>query len=124
MYCIEYLVANLDWLDARLDALPGSYLIFDCPGQAELFTHHGGFAAIVAHLQKRDVRLASVHLVDAHQCTDGSKFISAALLSLTSMIRLEAPAVNILSKVDTLPGYGELRESGGGEGRGGACARP
>ena len=48
----------------------------------------------------------AVHLVDAHHCSDPGKFISAALLSLTAMIRLELPHVNVLSKIDMLDAYG------------------
>ena len=40
---------------------------------------------------------------------DGARFISAALLSLSTMVRLEMPHVNILSKVDLLPKIGDLR---------------
>lgn len=32
-------------------------------------------------------------------CSDAGKFIAAALVSLTTMIRLELPHVNVLSKV-------------------------
>jgi hypothetical protein len=79
----------------------GYYLIFDCPGQAELFTHHESFANIVAKLQKEaDYRLVAVHLVDSHHCTDPGKFIAAALLSLQAMVRLELPHLNVLSKAD------------------------
>ena len=49
-----------------------------------------------------------VNLVDAHYCADASKFISAALLSTTTMLRLELPAVNVLSKIDMISQYGEL----------------
>ena len=37
--------------------------------------------------------------IDAHHCSDASKFIAATLLSLTVMIKLELPHVNVLSKV-------------------------
>lgn len=108
MYCLEFLEANLDWLEEKLVALKGHYFIFDCPGQAELYTHHTSFAKIMQHLQKKlDFRLASVHLVDAHYCSDGSKYISAALLSLTAMIRLELSHVNVLSKLDLVAAYGQ-----------------
>ena len=53
-------------------------------------------------------RLAVVHLVDAHLCTDGSKYMSALLLSLTSMLHLEMPHVNVLSKMDMIQSYGPL----------------
>ena len=49
-----------------------------------------------------DLRLCAVHLVDAHHCTDVSKFISIVLLSLSTMLRLELPHINVLSKIDLL----------------------
>lgn len=55
---------------------------------------------VVAHLQKLDYRLAAVHLVDSHHCTDPYKFVAAALVSLQAMVRLELPHLNVLSKCD------------------------
>jgi len=63
------------------------------------------------------MRLCSVQLVDSHHCSDPGKkfvanipkiliifllgkFISALLLSLTTMLHTELPHVNILSKID------------------------
>jgi len=40
--------------------------------------------------------------------SDAGKFISAALISLTTMVRLELPHVNILSKIDLIESYGRL----------------
>jgi hypothetical protein len=57
------------------------------------------------------MQLAAVHLSDAHYITDASKFISVVLLALRAMMQLEMPHVNVLSKVDLLSTYGELRES-------------
>lgn len=53
-------------------------------------------------------RLAAVQLVDAHLCTDAGKYLSALLLCLSTMLHLELPHVNLLSKVDLLPSYGDL----------------
>jgi GTPase SAR1 family protein len=114
MYCLEYLEKNLDWLEEQLAAYAGYYFIFDCPGQAELYTHHSAFPAIVARLQKLDYRLAAVHLVDAHHCNDAPKFVAAALLSLTAMVRLELPHINALSKADLAQAYGALGASKAG----------
>jgi Conserved hypothetical ATP binding protein len=55
-----------------------------------------------------DVRLAAVNLVDAHLCSDPSKYLSALLLSLNTMLHLELPHVNVLSKIDLLEAYGSL----------------
>ena len=53
-------------------------------------------------------RLAAVHLVDAHLCSDPAKYISALLLSLATMLHLELPHVNLLSKIDLIEQYGKL----------------
>lgn len=85
-------------------ALP--YIILDLPGQIELYTHCTCLSTLVTHFQKQlDVRFTMVHLVDAHSCLEAGKFLSCALLSTTAMLRLELPAVNILSKADLLESY-------------------
>ena len=50
-----------------------------------------------------------MHLVDAHLCTDPAKYISALVLSLSTMLHLELPHINLLSKVDLIEQYGKLR---------------
>ena len=54
MYCLEYLEKNLDWLEEKLAPFrdAGYYFLFDCPGQAELYTHHEAFFRIVQRLMK------------------------------------------------------------------------
>ena len=53
-------------------------------------------------------RLAAVELVDAHLCSDAGKFLAALLLSLSSMLHLELPHVNVLSKADLVEELGDL----------------
>jgi hypothetical protein len=53
-------------------------------------------------------RLAVVHLVDSHLCADASKYMAALLLSLSAMLHLGLPHVNVLSKVDLIESYGQL----------------
>jgi len=84
------------------------YLIFDFPGQVELFTHDTCVSRIVRHFQSLDYRLACVQLVDSHFCSNAGKFLSAVLVATTAMIRMEMPMVNVLSKIDLLTRYGEL----------------
>ncbi|KAJ3037217.1 GPN-loop GTPase 2 [Rhizophlyctis rosea] len=108
IYCMEYLDKNFDWLEQRLKSLGDKYILFDCPGQVELFTHHNSVRNIVNRLQKLDYRLTSVHLVDAHYCVDPSKYVAMLLLSLKTMIQLELPHINVLSKVDLMESYGKL----------------
>lgn len=49
-----------------------------------------------------------MHLVDAHLCSDPGKFISALLTSLSTMVQIELPHINVLSKVDLIQQYGKL----------------
>ncbi|CAJ0647972.1 1075_t:CDS:2 [Entrophospora sp. SA101] len=108
MYCMEFLEVNFDWLEEKLKELKDDYLLFDFPGQVELFTHHNSVKNIIDKLQKLDYRLVTVHLVDAHYCTDPSKYISILLLSLKTMLQIELPHINVLSKIDLMESYGKL----------------
>jgi hypothetical protein len=78
-------------------------------------------ASLVSRLTRDlDLRLAAVHLVDSPHCADPFKFISAALVSLQAMVRLELPHVNVLSKADLRESFekaGESPAEGGREGR-------
>jgi len=103
LYCLEYLEENVEWLVNRLRpfADQGCYFIFDTPGQAEIYTYHEGMFKVLSTLQKAlDLRLCSLHLVDSHLCSEPFTFIAASLLSLQSMMRLELPHMNVLTKVD------------------------
>jgi GPN-loop GTPase len=111
VYCMEYLQQNLDWLTDRLAPLvkEGRYLVFDCPGQAELFSLHGALRAILSTLGSTfHHRLVALHLVDAALCSDPPNYLSALLLSLSTMLHLELPQVNVLSKFDLVERNGEL----------------
>ena len=62
VYCMEYVTANVDWLAAQLAPLlaSGTYLLFDCPGQVELFNVHDALQKLVAHLtDKLGIRCGS-----------------------------------------------------------------
>lgn len=108
LYCMEYLEANLDWLRDKLVSLKGHYFLFDCPGQVELCTHHSALKNVFAQLAKWGFRLAAVHLVDSHYCTDPGKFISVLCTTLSTMLHVELPHVNVLSKMDLIEQYGKL----------------
>lgn len=86
-----------------------NYLIFDCPGQVELFTHHNALFKIFKQMERNmDARLCVVSLVDSIYLTSPSQYISILLLSLRSMIQLDFPQVNVISKIDMLLSYGPL----------------
>ncbi|CCE80162.1 Piso0_003264 [Millerozyma farinosa CBS 7064] len=85
------------------------YLIFDCPGQVELFTHHNSLFKILNKIIKsNDLRLCVVSLIDSIYLTSPSQYISVLLLSLRTMLQLSLPHINVISKIDLLKGYGSL----------------
>ncbi|CDJ40840.1 conserved hypothetical ATP-binding domain-containing protein, putative [Eimeria tenella] len=102
IYCMEYLLENIDWLVEKLNAFKNHYVLIDCPGQVELFTHHDALRSIIRHLESLDFRMAAVQIVDSTLCTDAFKHISALLMALNAQLQLELPHVNVLSKVDLL----------------------
>lgn len=102
IFCMEYLEENLDWLLTELSKLTDTYLIFDCPGQVELYTHHRSVKKIMASLQEAKLSLCAVYLLDSHYCSDAGKFISALLITLSTMLHMELPHINVLSKVDMM----------------------
>ena len=105
IYCMEYLLTEMDWLNEELEKFDDDeFLLIDCPGQIELYTHVPIMKRIVEQLSLwgHNSRIASVFVVDATFVCDASKFISGSLLSLSAMIALELPHVNILSKCDLI----------------------
>jgi len=120
VFCMEYLERNMDWLQSEIAAAVSAvnqgtegddqiYFLFDFPGQVELYTHHNSVARLLETLtSKWNFRLTAVHLVDSHYCTEPSKFISVLCTSLSTMLQLALPHINVLSKVDLVEKFGLL----------------
>ncbi|EED88133.1 ATP binding protein [Thalassiosira pseudonana CCMP1335] len=103
VYCMEYLLENMDWLQDNLEEYDeDEYLIIDCPGQIELYTHIPVMNKIIDQLRTWGYgeSMVSVFVVDATFITDAAKFISGSLLALSAMISMQLPHVNVLSKCD------------------------
>ena len=104
-------------------------MLFDCPGQVELFTHHSSLRNIFYRIQKLGYRvlppsavepcdrtvltnvcfqLVALHLTDSYSLTLPSLFISTLLLSLRAMLQMDLPHLNVLTKIDKLSTYAPL----------------
>jgi GTPase SAR1 family protein len=63
--CMEYLEENLDeWLGEELESFgDDDYIVFDCPGQIELYSNSNVFRAFTQFLQSNGwhVRLSRFH---------------------------------------------------------------
>ncbi|CEJ80388.1 Putative GPN-loop GTPase 2 like protein [[Torrubiella] hemipterigena] len=108
LYALEELEHNFEWLEEGLKEFDQDYLLFDCPGQVELYTHHNSLRNIFYKLQKLGFRFVAVHLSDSICLTQPSLYISNVLLSLRAMIQMDMPHVNVLSKIDKVSSYDEL----------------
>ncbi|KAL2720915.1 GPN-loop GTPase 3 [Vespula squamosa] len=102
VFCMEYLVENSTWLEEKLGDADDDYIIFDCPGQIELYTHMTVMRQLIIMLQNMNFRICGIFIVDSQFMIDGSKFLSGTMAALSVMINLEIPHVNILSKMDLL----------------------
>ncbi|KAI4718587.1 putative ATP binding protein [Aureobasidium sp. EXF-10727] len=107
MYALEELQENFEWLEEGLKELSDSYILFDCPGQVELFTHHNTMPNLFHRLEKIGYRtnpaqLIVVHLLDSLTLSRPTLYISSLLLCLRSMLHLPFPLVNVLTKIDNL----------------------
>ena len=52
VYCMEYLMENQKWLEDQLGNVgQDDYVLFDCPGQIELFTHLNVFHDLIKLLK-------------------------------------------------------------------------
>lgn len=112
IFCLEFLLENAEWLreqlcggsdneDAEGDP-DDDYLIFDMPGQIELYTHLDVGRKLVNLLESWNFRLCGVFVLDSQFMTDGAKFLSGTMAALSVMANMEMPHINILSKMDLL----------------------
>ncbi|UKJ89020.1 hypothetical protein MACJ_002266 [Theileria orientalis] len=100
----EMLVQNLEWLSEQLESTYAdeSYLLFDTPGQIELFLHIPYVKSISQLLQRLNINCLAVYLLDVSFMNDPAKLISGSLAGLAAMVNLEMPHINILSKCDLI----------------------
>ncbi|XP_022198775.1 GPN-loop GTPase 3 [Nilaparvata lugens] len=103
VFCMEYLLENSDWLKEQLgEDVDDDYILFDCPGQIELYTHMQTIRQLTDLLKNWNFNICAVFLVDAQFMVDGPKFLSGTMAALSVMVNLELPHVNILTKMDLL----------------------
>lgn len=57
LYALEELEHNKQWLEEGLKELGEDYVLFDCPGQVELFTHHSSLRNVFFKIQKLGYRV-------------------------------------------------------------------
>ncbi|KAK5947561.1 hypothetical protein PMZ80_001714 [Knufia obscura] len=108
IFCFEFLLQNLDFLQTAIDPLSEEYLIiFDLPGQIELYTHIPLLPELIKFLSRAgplNISLCAAYLLEATFVVDKAKFFAGTLSAMSAMIMMELPHVNILSKMDLVKG--------------------
>ncbi|KAJ1497471.1 ATP binding protein [Coelomomyces lativittatus] len=100
IYCMDYVIQNLDWIDEQMDQEDDVYWLIDCPGQLELYTHFDHMKKWVQHLQCHGFHLCVVYCLETMFLMDPTKFFSGSLAAMSCMIQLELPHVNVITKMD------------------------
>ena len=99
VYAMEYIIENPEWLLDEIGNLgEEDYVIFDCPGQLELYTHMDLMRRVIDSLKRLGFNLCSVAMVDSTFLVDEPKFYSGILMALSIMMNLELPHITVLSK--------------------------
>lgn len=98
---IEFLLSESEWLEDILG--DDDYVIFDCPGQIELYTHLDVMYNFIQKLKSVGCHICTVYTMDSMLLLDVSKYITSLMIATSVMVRLESPHVTVLTKYDMLP---------------------
>lgn len=113
IYCLEFLMQNLDELTDQLETVGEEYLIvIDMPGQIELYTHVPIVPQLIRELTRGslNISMCAAYLLESSFIVDRAKFFSGTLSAMSAMLMMEIPHVNILSKMDQVKGQVARKE--------------
>ncbi|ORZ24370.1 GPN-loop GTPase 3 [Absidia repens] len=107
IYCLEFLLNNIDWLEEEIGTYDDDYLIIDCPGQIELYTHFPIMRRLCEQLSRWNLNICGVYCLESQFIEDKSKYFSGVLSAMSAMVNLEIPHINVMTKMDLIQGdYG------------------
>lgn len=94
---LEAIADNLDVMEIPED--DNSFLIFDCPGQIELYIHSDSILKIIGEMGRYHSTMV-IYALDAMHILDTSRFVSAAISATIAMSKFEVPYLNVFTKCD------------------------
>lgn len=65
------------------------YILFDCPGQIELYSHSTVFRSFVEYLRREGWSVAAVYCIDSQFAAEPAKFVAGALQARRSPCRAQ-----------------------------------
>ena len=123
VYSLEYMSKEMEWLKEQIGEYEEDYLLVDCPGQIELYTHLPVMKSYLDFFKDEGYFVCIVFLIDAQYINETTKFISgmcpciagmahpaAALMTLSVMINFEVPHINVMTKMDLLGAKADSEE--------------
>ncbi|CAL5970553.1 ATP-binding_protein [Hexamita inflata] len=88
----EFLAENLDYED--------DFLIFDCPGQIELYVQNDDLQRFAAQLQRKGYECCCLYLIDATKLTEKKSILTNLLISQCVQMNMRLPFILVASKCD------------------------
>ncbi|KAI9021730.1 GPN-loop GTPase [Phycomyces nitens] len=76
IYCLEFLLNNIEWLEEEIGSYDDDYLIIDCPGQIELYTHFPIMRRLCEQLGRWNMGICGVYCLESQFIEDKSKYFS------------------------------------------------
>lgn len=98
IFASDLIATRLPEIQEAVDALNPDYVIFDTPGQVELFAYRQSGPFFVENFTC-DAR-SVIFLFDSMLVSTAPNYVSIALLAASLQLRLKAPQIPILSKQD------------------------
>jgi GPN-loop GTPase len=63
----EFLLRNIEWLEDKIEFYDDNlYLVFDLPGQTEMYAHFPFMRDLVRKLESWGFRLQAIYMLDSH----------------------------------------------------------
>ena len=79
---MEHLVENIEWLIDQLNEVlvgDGSFVLFDCPGQIELYSHLDVMSRLARSIEKSGFFLSAAYCADGTFIDEPPKFLAQSL---------------------------------------------
>lgn len=100
LYAVEELENNMEWLENGLKELGEDYILFDCPGQVELYTHHNSLRNIFLKLQKLGYRVGAELY---YLASEGKTTANLRTAGCSTPLRLLLPHAAVLVYLESAP---------------------
>lgn len=100
---IDMIMSNIEDLKEEISSYRANYIIIDTPGQMEIFAFRPTGPLVLSAIVG-DAKAVSLFLADITYAARPSSLFSALLLSASTHFRLRYPQINVLTKIDLLPG--------------------